>query len=253
MLLVTYIMAHVLTIQRSTIEGVMRSMQYAELPEDVKAIKHISPRLANQQFKCHFSKIRARLYGDLLRECQKVLSRNAENITESTWIQSFCIMLGFAMVLEEIQHTLYIQSDASITKGATTRTQAERQCSDFCQRIDERFALLTGLHQSKYRSIKKFAGSGSFGPGTPDLKDDASRIFAYRVRQLAKSRCKRHSTLVSAVRRQANADALLCFFSILVPDLQDRANVKPLPENHHLFTTRLTAKFLLSFGYSPYA
>jgi hypothetical protein len=39
----------------------------------------------------------------------------------------------------------------------------------------------------------------------------------------------------------------LAFPSTIGLELEDRANVEPLPENHHLFTTRLTAKFLQSF------
>jgi hypothetical protein len=107
-------------------------------------------------------------------------------------------MLGFAMVLEEIQHTLYIQAHASASNGNASSTEAEWQCGDLCRRIDERFALLTGVHQAKYRSMKKFKDSGSFGPGTPNLTDDVSRTFVHKVRQLAKSRCKWHSSPIPA-------------------------------------------------------
>jgi hypothetical protein len=186
MLLVTYIMAHVLTIKRSTIEGVMRSMEHAEMPVDFQEIKHISPRLANLQFKCHFSRIRERLYVDLLNKFQAILSKFSGDAKESTWTRSFCLMLGFAMVLEEIQHTLYIQAHASMIKDPA----AEQRCIESCKRMDERFALLTHIHQTKYRSREKFTEGGSFGPGTPILQDAASHIFADKVRQLARSRCK---------------------------------------------------------------
>jgi hypothetical protein len=186
MLLVTYIMAHVLTIKRSTIEGVMRSMQHAEMPENFQGIKHISPRLANQQFKCHFSRIRAKLCLDLLNKFQAILSKFSGDAKESTWMRSFCLMLGFAMVLEEIQHTLYIQAHASMIKDPA----AEQRFIESCKRMDERFALLTLIHQTRYRSRERFTEGGSFGPGTPNLQDAASHIFADKVRQLARSRCK---------------------------------------------------------------
>lgn len=223
MLLVTYIMAHVLTIERDTVHSVMRSLQRAKPPSNVRGMQHISPRLANQQLKCYFSRIRAKMYEQLLKQFQAILIKFLPGAKESTWTQSFCLMLGFAMVLEELQHTLFIQADVSATRGTASHAQANQQCADACHRIDERFALLIGIYRCKYRD-KTWTGLGSFGPGTPRLEDPASDNFARRVRHLLDQR---------------------------VDHLKNRASVTYAPDSQQFYTTRLTARFLLAFRDLP--
>jgi hypothetical protein len=129
------------------------------------------------------------MYEQLLKQFQAILIKFHPGAKESTWTQSFCLMLGFAMVLEELQHTLFIQADASATRGTASHAQANQQCADACHRIDERFSLLIGIYRCKYRD-KTWTGVGSFGPGTPRLEDPASDYFARRVRHLLDQRGK---------------------------------------------------------------
>lgn len=98
-------------------------------------------------------------------------------------------MLGFAMVLEEVQRTLQIQADAKVAKGEMNEEAANAEAKNACERIDARYKLLVGLFQCKYRD-KKWGDSGSFGPGTPQLKGMAEKRFLSTLRMLVEEKRK---------------------------------------------------------------
>ena len=93
------------------------------------------------------------------------------------------------MVLEEVQRTIQIQADAEATKGEATWEQANIEASNACERIDDRFKLLIGLFQCKYRD-KKWSDNGSFGPQTPSFNDGVANEFLRNVRQLLEENSK---------------------------------------------------------------
>lgn len=96
------------------------------------------------------------------------------------------------MVLEDVQRTIQLQADTSVQRGEMTRENALQQAGNACERIDARFKLLVGLFQCKYRD-RKWGSNGSFGPGTPELREPIQKEFCERLTELVVERCKSSS------------------------------------------------------------
>lgn len=239
MLLITYIMGHTLTIIEDTVPTVIGNIRHSPTPRNLNQ-RYTSPRLANRQLKFFFAVLRTTIYEKLLKWQQQTLHTAGKK--DETWLRAFCVTLGFAMVLEEVQHTLYIQADASVARGDMTREAADQQASNACGRIDERFKLLVGLFQCKYRD-KKWGDRGSFGPGTPEMRDPASRIFLRDLRETISE--SRELSIFGEFVLQ------LLIWMLLGGHLSSRENVAFAQENQCYFTSRLTAKFLIPFFNLP--
>ena len=179
MLIITYIMGHTLTITDDTLSDVVGHVRHSETT--TSEAPHTSPRLANRQLKFYFAVLRGNIYEKILKWQQQTLRTGGKK--EDSWMTSFCAMLGFAMVLEEVQRTIQIQADAKAYKNEMPAHSAEAEASNACERIDERFDLLVGLFQCKYRD-KTWGDNGSFGPQTPQLRDWASKNFLADTRML---------------------------------------------------------------------
>ncbi|KAI7478312.1 hypothetical protein KC351_g8310 [Hortaea werneckii] len=214
MMLITYIMGHALTIEENTAWGVVSSIRHSPRPDRIPP--HTSPKLANRQLKFFFCILRNKVYGDILNWQQQTLHSSGKK--EETWLSAFCVMLGFAMVLEEVQRTIYLQADAKAIKGEVPRAQADFEAYNACERIDKRFDLLVGLFQCKYRD-KKWS-TGSFGRQTPELYYLHQRKFCEKLLGLLWEK-KEH--------------------------LESRRDVPLSFETQCLFTSRLVARFLLPF------
>ena len=178
MMILTYIMGHTLTIADDTLATVINHIKHTPA---YPTVPHTSPRLANRQLKLYFAAMRQNIYENILNWQQQILHGSGKK--ESSWLASFCAVLGFGMVLEEVQRTLFIQMDAKITKHELPQLQAIAEAQNACERIDERYKLLVGLFQCKYRD-KKWGDDGSFGPSTPRYSDLAANEFLGNVRQL---------------------------------------------------------------------
>ncbi|GAB1731809.1 hypothetical protein NU195Hw_g7249t1 [Hortaea werneckii] len=214
MMLITYIMGHALTIEENTAWGVVSAIRHSPRPDQIPP--HTSPKLANRQLKFFFCILRNKVYGDILNWQQQTLHSSGKK--EETWLSAFCVMLGFAMVLEEVQRTIYLQADAKAMKGEVPRAQANFEAYNACERIDKRFDLLVGLFQCKYRD-KKWS-TGSFGRQTPELYYLHQRKFCEKLLGLLWEK-KEH--------------------------LESRRDVPLSFETQCRFTSRLVARFLLPF------
>ncbi|KAK6434899.1 hypothetical protein LTR95_008914 [Oleoguttula sp. CCFEE 5521] len=215
MLIVTYIMGHTLTFSEGTLHHIQTTIQHPHKPPFLPA--HTSPRLANRQLKFFFSTLRGNIYKDILKWLQATLHTSGHK--ESTWLSAFCVMLGLGMVLEEVQRTIQLQADTKAMKGDMPIQDAMSEARWACERIDERFKLLVGLFQCKYRD-KKWVGRGSFGEQTPKLRDPVEGEFLGELRLLVEE-------------REAH--------------LRHRSNVTLSSETQCQYTSRLVAKFLLPF------
>ena len=60
--------------------------------------------------------------------------------------------------------------------------EAQQEARNACERMDDKYKLLTGLFQCKYRD-KKWT-RGSFGPQTPTLNEKSQIEFVREVRSL---------------------------------------------------------------------
>ncbi|KAF2212534.1 hypothetical protein CERZMDRAFT_90623 [Cercospora zeae-maydis SCOH1-5] len=123
------------------------------------------------------------------------------------------------MVLEEVQRTMMCHAEAKVCRTEATPQAARVEAQQHCDNIDKRFQLLIGLFQCKYRD-KKWADQGSFGNGTPEFHDPVANSFLFHLRHLVE-------------QREAH--------------LQSREKAQFSLENQCLYTTRLTARFLLPF------
>ncbi|KAK0866670.1 ribosome biogenesis protein ytm1 [Friedmanniomyces endolithicus] len=208
-----------LTLSEPTAHTVLSAIKLSPKPPAHQLpTHHISPRLANRQLKFFFHILRDNAYKDLLNWQQQTLRSSPRK--EASWLPAFCVTLGLAMVLEEIQRTIWIQADAKAKKDAAnvSREQAETEAVNACQRIDGRFGLLVGLFQCKYRDRKW--GVGSFGNQTPEVRDPVARGFLGGVMGLL-------------LEKQEH--------------LRSREKVSLASENQCSFTSRLVARFLLPF------
>jgi hypothetical protein len=231
MMIITYIMGHTLTISEDTLPSVISSIQPSKRPSHL--LPHTSPRLANRQLKFFFHVVRETVYKDILKWLQTTLHTSRHKV--STWLSCFCVILGLAMVLEEVQRTIQIQADAKAHKGERTSTDAQQEALNACERIDEPFKLLVGLFQFKYRDRKW--GMGSFGAGTPTLSDAKEVDFLYEMRSLLEER----SECMQVMSRGMGTDRRT------EDHLFTRVNVPFSSETQCQYTSRLVAKFLLPF------
>lgn len=234
MMIITYIMGHTLTIVEDTLPSVITSVKLS--PQAGQSLPHTSPRLANRQLKFFFAVLRNNIYEKILKWQQQTLHTSGKK--DSTWLPAFCAMLGFAMVLEEVQRTIQIQADAKAAKEEMTHDAANTEAYNACERIDARFKLLVGLFQCKYRD-KKWGEHGSFGTGTPTLKDENAKDFLSQLRQLLEERRK---CIPPSITWNTHADCVSTEDHLL-----SRRDVEFAPENQCLYTSRLVARFLLPF------
>lgn len=221
MIIITYIMGHTLCITEDTLHPVIGNIRHSPKPPAMQ--KFTSPRLANRQLKFFFHVVRNNIYEKVLKWQQHTLHTGGKK--QTTWLHTFCVTLGFAMVLEEVQRTIQCQAEAKICRQEATLQSAYNEAYQQCENIDKRFKLLVGLFQCKYRD-RTWGDRGSFGNGTPEFRDPAASDFLHNLRGLVEQR-EHH--------------------------LRERENVRFSLENQCLYTTRLTARFLLPFLSLPSA
>lgn len=185
MQIITYIMGHTLTITQETLPWVHSHLRNRHKP--TQPMPYTSPRLANRQLKFFFHVLRERIFLDILKWQQGTLQTAGRK--DSTWLPTFTVMLAFAMVLEECQRTMQIQADAKARKRESSADAAQQEAYNACERIDARFNLLVALFQQKYRD-KKWTSNGSFGPQTPQLRDEAEKEFCTELRRLLEEKRK---------------------------------------------------------------
>jgi len=183
-MIIIYIMGHTLTISEDTLPSVISHIQHPYKPSRIE--RHTSPRLANRQLKFYFSALREKMLEDLLKWQQATLHTSGKK--EESWLPTFCVMLSLAMVLEEMQRTIQIQADAKTQKGERSAADAQQEALNACERMDDKFKLLIGLFQCKYRDRKWTRGS--FGPQTPSLKDPVQIEFLRDMRNLLEEKGK---------------------------------------------------------------
>jgi hypothetical protein len=215
MIIITYIMGHTLCITEDTLHPVINNIRHSPKPPAVQ--KFTSPRIANRQLKFFFHLVRNSIYEKVLKWQQHTLHTGGKK--QETWLQAFCVTLGFAMVLEEVQRTMQCQAEATICRQAATPQAAYNEAYRHCENIDNRYRLLIGLFQCKYRD-RSWGDRGSFGSGTPEFRDPVASTFLHNLRVLVEQR---------------------------EDHLRTRGDVQFSLENQCLYTTRLTARFLLPF------
>jgi len=241
MMIVTYIMGHTLTLVQETLHGVLKTVQhsYTPTPNQTMTMTHTSPRLANRQLKFFFSILRTHMVETTLAWCQKTLHSSGKK--ESTWLPAFCVLLALAMTVEELQRTLHVQADAKASKGEMSVPAADVEALNACARMDADFGLVVGLFQCKYRDRKWSGDRGSFGNGTPEVREGASKGFLQRLRALVVEKRTCAHLCYGETR------LLMVSFHVPGEHLESRRDVPLAKDNQCLYTSRLVARFLLPF------
>ena len=190
MLVITFLMGRVLCLEEDTLDDVLSCLQFSSPPQHVPS--RTSPRVTNRQLKYFFHMLRTSHYESMLKWQQQTMHTSGKR--ERTWLPAFCTMLGFAMVLEELQLALYIQAAAKIEDPMTyehsgDRAEAHKEARDACSTIDDRFNLLQGIFQCKYRD-KNWPARGTFGYSSPEVREPVSNRFLTELFALVNTRGK---------------------------------------------------------------
>lgn len=193
MLILTYIMAHTMTIDEEELPEVLRrvpSPPASFIQQDLpwaNGYRQMSPQLANRQLKFYFCVLRENSYTALLREMQTILTSSVNQ--NETWLPAFCLMLGFAMVLEEVQCNLQIQADSKTREQGWDVEDAQRQAHEDCRGIDETYNLMILIFQKKYRDPDMDTPRYSTNQ-TPRINHPAELDFLHKLGALVEHRSK---------------------------------------------------------------
>ncbi|KAF2222157.1 hypothetical protein BDZ85DRAFT_283266 [Elsinoe ampelina] len=169
-----------------------------------------SPRIASHQLKFYFSRIRHDAYLRILAYLNSKLK--AWTNKEATWLTAFCIVLGFAMVLEYCQQLIHMRSDARILRGQRDIWAARHETLMECKTIDEQYAFLVALFHNKYHMRNVSYAKLSDYIGTRP-EDGAEITFIHGLQNLMASQADylraKKSTNLPVDHRQAYTSRLV--------------------------------------------
>ncbi|KAF2752938.1 hypothetical protein EJ05DRAFT_505573 [Pseudovirgaria hyperparasitica] len=213
LIITTYIVAHILTIPDEHKVDILSKLSNYR-PDDYG--DKTSPRLANRQIK-HF-------YARLQREMVKMLLGRLQNMLEGSkgydkWTDAFIIVLGLAIAVEGIQKNVNSILDGRVGQGDFERSFAEESANEAVRRIDGCFDIIIELFQKKY--------ARSCNP-IKDCKND----WSAKITQPGMITCLQK--LSSLIQDKRNF-------------LEERTRVAVSMHNWRQYTSRITARFLLSF------
>lgn len=180
MIVVTFIMAHYLSVADSDVQAVLHAIQHSEIPQWDDP--YVISSMLNRQLKYHFAEIRQKMYLRTLQQLQTLLLNSGK---DRSWLQSFCVLLGCAICLEEAQNTIFLQANTAIEQGDVIGREAEEtlaRATSMCSEMDASFDFMLKLFHTKYRDSKW--DEGSFGRHTPLQSDPASHRFLQDVHAL---------------------------------------------------------------------
>lgn len=191
--------------------------------------EYTSPRMGNMQLKFFFAIIRDKMYEKTLQLLDTIL-RSGGNKKE-TWMRSFCIIIGIALVLEQCQRLLHLQASDRYIRHKLTDADPCRECKD----IDERFDFLVRIFHSKYKIRRQ--PKAKFQDYKGCISSYAERSFMEGLYELGCNKCKfpigNHGSGLSSLG--VFADQYLAY----------RKAVPIAHENYPYYSSRLVAGFLL--------
>ncbi|CAO2658641.1 Nn.00g063640.m01.CDS01 [Neocucurbitaria sp. VM-36] len=217
LIVVTFIMGHVITIAEETKESVLSSMESYTGPETYVE-RFCSPRVANRQLKYCFFRLQTSILTALLSKLQKVFQ--ADNGYDK-WVYAFIAILGLAMASEDQQKTIHYAMMTNAAIGLTTQHNAQTIAYNCCIDIDAHISFIQQIFRWKYHGEKNPLRDPDFyWDKVVGFEDRNSVDFVRSVAALVKD----------------NVDFLCA-----------RQNVGISTDNVTKYTSRLVARFLLSF------
>ncbi|KAF4552358.1 Hypothetical protein D9617_10g073390 [Elsinoe fawcettii] len=146
MLVVTHIVSTTFGIPDACARTVLPRLQQGGHPAQFGS--YPSPRVASHQLKFYFSRVRHDAYHKILKYLNSLLKAATDK--SLTWLTTFCIILGFAMVLEDCQQLVHVRSNARVTRHQRDAFTASQETIMECRNIDEQFQFLVALFHNKY-------------------------------------------------------------------------------------------------------
>ncbi|KAK3080797.1 hypothetical protein LTS18_013006 [Coniosporium uncinatum] len=217
LLVAKYIMARTATIADEDREATLRQLR--SYRGGLYDEGNCSPRMANRQLKYLFLKLETDILTEVLKRLQQILRSSKGG---NKWTSAFVAILGLAMVHEDTQRMVHVHSDSQWKRGHVGQGEAQRRAEEACRTIDERFGFVMTLFRWKYNR--------TFNP-LRDLEDAKTLgCLGERVGGFVKD--------VHALIMEKHDYLML------------RQHVPIATENPSRYTSRLVARFLLSF-WSP--
>ncbi|KAF2433321.1 hypothetical protein EJ08DRAFT_74714 [Tothia fuscella] len=212
---VTYMMGRAPAIPRSQHKA-LYNLHYANLHRDIVYSANCSSKMVNRQLKFLFSALFNQIMESVLKRLQQILRSSSGG---AKWTSAFCAILGLAMCFETIQKTVHGNQDIQAKKGLMTEWEAAQRAEESCRMIDQKFGFITNLFRWKYHR--------GFNP-LRDWEDG-----------------KVQSTLGDSGTDFVRAVAGLV--NEKYDFLYEKQHIAILKDNQDNYTSRLVARFLLSF------
>lgn len=150
MIVATFVMNHPLLIARRS-----RAEVLARLSENVDPGEYsqdVSPWMVSMQLRYYFSIMRDKLYKETLRGLQEILHDSAGRRRRT---YAFAGVLAMAVVLEDCQYTLLLQSAGQVARKEVSENEAQIQLKAQCGEIDHEFGFLVALLHCKFQDKRQ--------------------------------------------------------------------------------------------------
>jgi hypothetical protein len=240
LLVVTYIMSRKATLSPSQRPLLNRLHSYPGRPDGPDPYgRATSPRMANRQLKFLWCSLLNNIMESVLKRLQQILRSSKGG---AKWTSAFCSILGLAMCFEYIQRLTHIVCDDPTVKGTSTDQDMEIKAETACRSIDDKFQFISNLFRWKYHR--------GFNPLKDWTDEKVQRAlgepavdFVRGVTGLVVEKCKCLTLSDPVVPGMVNGTADDNY-------LFERQHVGISVDNAEKYTSRLVARFLLSF-WSP--
>ncbi|EON64953.1 hypothetical protein W97_04188 [Coniosporium apollinis CBS 100218] len=214
--IITYIMSHAFSIVEEEQQAVLSQLRY----QSDSYQRFCTPRMTNRQIKHFYAEMHSIVLNRVLKQLQKILHESSRDC--SKWISAFCAILGLAMALEDTQKTIHDFFDSGMASSECSKEEEldlKWQGEELCRAIDDRFMFIMTLFRLKYNRTSNPLRDDNEDWETK-LKDQRTSRFVRNVSSLVKEK-----------------------FDFLL----ERQHVNIAVDNRGRYTSRLAARFLLSF------
>jgi len=190
LVVVTYIMAHTLTIAEETKVATLSRM-HSYGGHSSYAENFTSPRMTNRQLKYFFSRLQRSIQATVLNKLQQIF-KSSKGCDK--WLAAFVAVLGICMALEDQQQTIHLVMETKArTEGIDIR-DAQGQADIANGEIDTRIQFIQQIFQWKYnRKCNPMANADHAWEKETGFGDMSSVAFVRQVAQLVRDNrtCRR--------------------------------------------------------------
>lgn len=189
LVVVTYIMAHTLTIAEETKIATLSRMRsyggHASYAENFT-----SPRMTNRQLKYFFSRLQGSIQAGVLNKLQQIF-KSSKGCDK--WLAAFVAVLGMCMALEDQQQTIHLVMETKARTEGIDLRDAQGQADIANREIDSRIQFVQQIFRWKYnRKCNPMANADHAWDKEAGFGDASSVHFVRQVAQLVKDNSTCH-------------------------------------------------------------